>query len=293
MSVESATGPNPELAASRALQVAESNKGGNDHQSRLLPAAGEVPRTSAKSRATCCSWPCSSGTNRSSSRLSSHQSLLSHGGDVWIRCGCARERNFGPEVALGGNSARCNSPPPQTSRKVTSTMLGHQLGDVLFSSVITAEPVAVSVLREAFTAAQREFSACQYVPLASRLSALIVAAEATVTSHPDPATHQLLAETYNLATRALIKLESSGLEWLSADRGLHAARAAADPADAGRVPASGGLGRPPCRTPRPRSDPHPRRSQPPGHLRCPPGPGTPGDARDAALLRRLRRRTGR
>ena len=108
-------------------------------------------------------------------------------------------------------------------------LLAHQLGDVLLGPAPTAEPVAVSILSEAFTAAQREFSACQYVPLAGRLSALIVAAEATVTEHPDSAAHQLLAETYNVATRALIKLEASGLEWLSADRELHAARAAADP----------------------------------------------------------------
>lgn len=39
----------------------------------------------------------------------------------------------------------------------------------------------------------------------------------------------MLAESYNLATQALIKLEASGLEWVSADRALHAARAAEDP----------------------------------------------------------------
>jgi hypothetical protein len=36
ISVESATGPNLELAASRSLQVAESNGGSNDQQPRLL-----------------------------------------------------------------------------------------------------------------------------------------------------------------------------------------------------------------------------------------------------------------
>jgi tetratricopeptide (TPR) repeat protein len=39
----------------------------------------------------------------------------------------------------------------------------------------------------------------------------------------------MLAQTYNLATRALIKLEASGLEWISADRALTAAGHAEDP----------------------------------------------------------------
>jgi hypothetical protein len=39
----------------------------------------------------------------------------------------------------------------------------------------------------------------------------------------------MLAESYQLATRALIKLEASGLEWLCADRALHAASAAENP----------------------------------------------------------------
>ncbi|MGH3823458.1 MAG: hypothetical protein ACRDRA_11615 [Pseudonocardiaceae bacterium] len=174
-----------------------------------------------------------------------------------------------------------------------AALLAHQLGDVLLGPVGTAEPVALSVLREACAAAQREFSACQYGPLAGRLSALITAAEATAADHPDPAVHQVLAETYNMATRALIKLEASGLEWLSADRALHAARAATDPLTLAEAQRPGGLGRAPCGAPRSRSDSHSRRRRPPRHFRRPPDPGTPGDARDAALFRWLCRRTGR
>jgi hypothetical protein len=85
------------------------------------------------------------------------------------------------------------------------------------------------VLSEILTAAQRDFSACQYIPLAGRLPVLIAAAEATATQHPGPVAHQLLAESYHLATHALIKLEACGLEWLCADRALHAARAAEHP----------------------------------------------------------------
>lgn len=108
-------------------------------------------------------------------------------------------------------------------------LLTHQLGDVLLGPTTTTEPVEVPVLRQSLTAAQRNFSACQYLPLARRLPALITTAEATAADRGTPAAHQVLAQTYNLATRVLIKLEASGLEWLAADRGLRAARAAAAP----------------------------------------------------------------
>ncbi len=110
-----------------------------------------------------------------------------------------------------------------------AALLARQLGDVLLGPDASAEPVAASVLSEALTAAQRDFSACQYIPLARRLPVLIATAEATATHHPCPVAHQVLAGSYHLATRALIKLEASGLEWLSADRALHAARVAEDP----------------------------------------------------------------
>jgi hypothetical protein len=101
--------------------------------------------------------------------------------------------------------------------------------------------VAVDRLRRALATAGRDFAACQYVPLAGRLPALLAAAEATAADRSDPAAHQVLAQAYNLATQALIKLEASGLGWLSADRGLLAARAAGDPltlAEAQRLVAS-------------------------------------------------------
>lgn len=44
----------------------------------------------------------------------------------------------------------------------------------------------------------------------------------------DPALATTVAQAYNLVTRALIKLEASGLEWVSADRALRAARGADD-----------------------------------------------------------------
>ncbi|MGH3825867.1 MAG: helix-turn-helix domain-containing protein [Pseudonocardiaceae bacterium] len=141
-----------------------------------------------------------------------------------------RRRSFLVGAGLAGTPRSWSSSATALAGEVDpAALLARQLGDVLLGADTVAGPVAVSALREAFTAARRDFSACRYMPLAGRLPALIAAAEATATHHPDPAAHQVLAESYNLATRTLIKLEASGLEWLCADRALHAARAAEDP----------------------------------------------------------------
>lgn len=142
-----------------------------------------------------------------------------------------RRRKFLLAAGLAGTSlALGNTTAAALAGEIDpAALLTHQLSDVLLGPSTTTAPATVSVLRTALTAAQREFSACRYVPLATGLPALITAAEATVAHRGTPPEHQALAESYNLATRALIKLEASGLEWLSADRGLHAAQAAEDP----------------------------------------------------------------
>lgn len=141
-----------------------------------------------------------------------------------------RRRRFLLATGLAGTSPAWSSSAIASAGELDpAALLGRQLGDVLLSPEASTEPVAAAVLREAVTAAQPDFSACRYIPLAGRLPALIAAAETTATHHPGPDAHQVLAESYNLATRALFKLEASGLEWLSADRALHAARTAENP----------------------------------------------------------------
>lgn len=109
-----------------------------------------------------------------------------------------------------------------------AAVLAGQLGDVLLGPAHSGEPAPVDVLSTALNLARQEFTACRYLPLASRLPALITVAEATAAQQTHPHAQRVLSESYNLATRALIKLEASGLEWLSADRALHAARTAED-----------------------------------------------------------------
>ena len=124
------------------------------------------------------------------------------------------------------------SPGAQAAGIDPAALLESHLADVLLgTSTTTAEPATLAQLWEGFTAASADFAACRYVPLASRLSALIAAAEATIRQHNRPEVHHLAAKTYQIATKALIKLApgASGLEWVSADRGMHAAEAAERP----------------------------------------------------------------
>jgi transcriptional regulator with XRE-family HTH domain len=109
-----------------------------------------------------------------------------------------------------------------------AAVLADHLGGVLLGPPRSGEPAPIGVLTEILTAARQEFTSCRYLPLAARLPALITATEATAAQRADPHVQRVLAESYNLTTRALIKLEASGLEWLSADRALHAARTADD-----------------------------------------------------------------
>jgi transcriptional regulator with XRE-family HTH domain len=108
-------------------------------------------------------------------------------------------------------------------------LLTECLGSALLTPSGRAGSASLSDLRRAALLARHEFTACDYIPLASRLPALLAAAETTAALAPEPAAHQVLADTYTVITDALIKLEASGLEWMSADRGLHAARLSDDP----------------------------------------------------------------
>jgi transcriptional regulator with XRE-family HTH domain len=134
-----------------------------------------------------------------------------------------RRRTFLQLAALSGTS-----PAWLTSASAVdpAAALTENLGDVLLGTAPVGYPTRVSTLSTALSAARQEFTSCHYLPLATRLPALISTAEATAAQNNDPAAHQLLAESYSLATRALIKLEATGLEWISADRALRAAHAA-------------------------------------------------------------------
>ncbi|GGP88263.1 hypothetical protein GCM10010185_72060 [Saccharothrix coeruleofusca] len=141
-----------------------------------------------------------------------------------------RRRAFLRLAGLAGSSLTW--PGTATAGSATDVdparVLADRLGDVLLGPDATIAPVELAVLRESLATARREFAACRYLPLADRLPALLNAAAAQAEDTTDPAAQRTLAEFYNLATRALFKLEASGLEWIAADRALRAARAGED-----------------------------------------------------------------
>ncbi len=100
---------------------------------------------------------------------------------------------------------------------------------LLGPTVPEAEPMPPDKLRAALASAWEDFHSCRYVKLATRLPDLITAAESAQRQFGGVRAARLVADAYNLATRALIKLEASGLEWISADRALRAASAADEP----------------------------------------------------------------
>lgn len=153
-----------------------------------------------------------------------------------------RRRAFLQLTGLAGTSlAWPGTATAATTEVDPAALLAGQLGNVLLGPTSPSAPAPLSVLREGLAVARQEFTACRYIPLANWLPPLLAAAEATAADIQDPTAHRMLAAAYNISTRALIKLEASGLEWLSADRGLRAARVAEDPltlAEAQRLLAS-------------------------------------------------------
>jgi transcriptional regulator with XRE-family HTH domain len=147
-------------------------------------------------------------------------------------------------AALPGTAAASSATSAATAGTELdpAQLLATRLGDALLTTGHNAAPVDAGRLRHALTARACDFTSCRYVRLAEQLPPLLATAEATAEANrQEPGSQRLLAETYNLTTRALIKLEASGLEWLSADRALRAAWGADDPlvlAEAQRLIAS-------------------------------------------------------
>lgn len=111
--------------------------------------------------------------------------------------------------------------------------LENELAEVFLHRTSTTAPASLSVLRAALTEADHDFGSCRYLALAPRLAALIAACEATLAENSSSEVHAVAAKTYQLATKALIKLDpgASGLEWISADRSMREADASGDGLD--------------------------------------------------------------
>ncbi|GII22713.1 helix-turn-helix domain-containing protein [Planosporangium mesophilum] len=92
----------------------------------------------------------------------------------------------------------------------------------------TADPVPLARLQAALSAVKDDFQACRYSSLAAQLPRLVIAAASTA-DHVDGddrlAVQEALAETYNVVAHACVKFDAGGIDWISAERAMAAARA--------------------------------------------------------------------
>ncbi|MFF3208093.1 hypothetical protein [Streptomyces sp. NPDC002962] len=79
-----------------------------------------------------------------------------------------------------------------------------------------------------FTRALADFDACRYAALAVRLPRLIRSGHALTANSDETAPYALLAKSYLLATRMLVKRDEQQLGWMAADRARQLAKTAQD-----------------------------------------------------------------
>ncbi|MEY9839567.1 XRE family transcriptional regulator [Streptacidiphilus sp. EB103A] len=128
---------------------------------------------------------------------------------------------------LGGTAARADDSPfaGLLVARIRSALLGP-------CGITAAVPTAG--LEGEFTRALADFDACRYAGLAVRLPRLISAGQSITTGSRTSGDLVLLARTYLLTTRTLVKVdENTGLGWVSAERARQCAEAGGDPLLAG------------------------------------------------------------
>ncbi|MBK3623268.1 hypothetical protein JHN59_00050 [Streptomyces sp. MBT49] len=118
------------------------------------------------------------------------------------------------------------------SAQADETLLGELLVARLRDAMLglgAATPVPSSeALSTDFTHALADFDACRYASLAVRLPRLIRAGHAPSTGSHDTEQSALLAKSYLLATRMLVKMDEQQLGWMAVDRARQLAEAAGD-----------------------------------------------------------------
>lgn len=137
-----------------------------------------------------------------------------------------RRRAFLIAAGLAGSTVATSRVPASAAiaGPDPAGLLAHRLEAALAApAAYDARPVALKSVQTALAVAAEDFHACRYLPLAERLPTLITTADSTLARGGDCAPAVTTARVYNLVTRALVKLRSSGLEWISADRALRAA----------------------------------------------------------------------
>jgi hypothetical protein len=117
----------------------------------------------------------------------------------------------------------------QAHEAVLGEVLVTRLRDAMLGLGTAAdEPSSPATFATDFARALAEFDACRYASLAVRLPRLIRVGHAFSTSGDDMEQHALLAKSYLLATRMLVKMDEQQLGWMAADRARQLAESAGD-----------------------------------------------------------------
>jgi len=117
----------------------------------------------------------------------------------------------------------------QADEALLGELLVTRLRDAMLGlGTAAAAPSSPEALATDFTRALADFDACRYASLAVRLPRLIRVGHALSTSGGDTEQHTLLAKTYLLATRMLVKMDEQQLGWMAADRAQQLAQSTGD-----------------------------------------------------------------
>ncbi|MFE1476643.1 helix-turn-helix domain-containing protein [Streptomyces cyaneofuscatus] len=116
----------------------------------------------------------------------------------------------------------------QADETLLGELLVARLRDAMLGlGAATAAP-SPHALSTDFSRALADFDACRYASLAVRLPRLIRAGHAPSTTGDATEKYALLAKSYLLATRMLVKMDEQQLGWMAADRARQLAEAAGD-----------------------------------------------------------------
>ncbi|WP_416971997.1 helix-turn-helix domain-containing protein [Streptomyces sp. 4F14] len=135
-------------------------------------------------------------------------------------------------AATAGTAATSPFLGPGTAAQADEALLGEllvaRLRDAMLGIGHAPAAVPAVTLATDFTRALADFDACRYASLAVRLPRLIRAGHALTAGTGEAQDHVLLAKSYLLATRMLVKMDEQQLGWMAADRARQLAEAGDD-----------------------------------------------------------------
>ncbi|MBK3642346.1 hypothetical protein [Streptomyces sp. MBT33] len=132
-------------------------------------------------------------------------------------------------AAAAAGSPLLGNRTAQASEALLGELLVARLRDAMLGLGQPPVTPPAETLATDFTRALADFDACRYASLAVRLPRLIRSGHALTASAREAGDYVLLAKSYLLATRMLVKLDEQQLGWMAADRARQLAEAGGAP----------------------------------------------------------------